>query len=351
MKKSLALILLCVTFFPGLAQAQPRVYLGFGLGTNVIMGKNLPAYQEPYSVGPALNLGLKLNKNFSLESRWGVLFTEELGGSEIGFYAKGDILQDFLYAVGGINYLNSSGKEHGNLINEQSYEEFHGMLGGGFGIHSPDDFFLEVQYFKTLNDKFGATSFLDANMQPVVRYWTVHSIIKISLGYNFSLTSKTGKETREEKPVMEKKETEESAVEIAPGRRHLFLSFGTGFPELLNTQLGYQIMDHLSLAGIFNWSILQHREFKKFTAGLRLTGYFSGSALNNISLEYSKQLENIFTGNNEGPVTLTVGRDNLFPDSRFHFFWAAGLTEWFNPWGRTDRLSPVIKIGTNLNFF
>ncbi|MGE5432862.1 MAG: hypothetical protein ACM3QX_17400 [Syntrophomonadaceae bacterium] len=328
-----------------------NIFLGLGLEGDFMAGKNQPRYQSPYMVGPTLQLGLKIKNDFTFETRWGLLISDQGTGGQLGIYLKKNIFHDFLYAVGGINFYDNSENPQGNLFIKDSYRGGHTLLGGGIGIHSPDDAFFELQYLKTLDEKFGDASYWDGNMKHT-RYWTVNGFVKISIGYNFSLISKSGKEKKADtgKPVIEKKETEESAVEIVPGRRHLFISLGTGFPELLNTQLGCQIMDNLSLAGIFNWSILQHREFKKFTAGLRLTGYFSGSALNNISLEYSKQLEHFFTGNAEGPVTLTAGNDNMFSDRRFHFFWAVGLMAWFDRHGNADAVLPVFKIGTNLNF-
>lgn len=326
--------------------SRPGLFLGFGLGGNIMSGNNIPSYISTFNLAPAINLGLHLNKVFAVEGRFGVVLSEDLGGMEYGFFAKGNIFQDFLYAIGGINFLNSFSSSHGTLIYEENYGGTHTMLGGGIGIHSPDDFFLELQYFKNLNEEFGRSSNL-SSLQPQTSYWTVGSIVKVSLGYNFSLTSgkQEGMNTGVEKPVIEKKETVESAVEIAPGRRHLFLAGGSGFPELLNTQLGYQIMDQLSVAGILGWSLFERPEFKKFTAGIKLTGYFSKTGFNNVSLEYSKQLEHFFTGNDGGPVTLTVGNDNIFSDRHFHFVWAAGLIAW------ADMVLPVIKIGTNLNFF
>ncbi|HEX2867237.1 MAG TPA: hypothetical protein VHO03_09360 [Ignavibacteriales bacterium] len=325
--------------------SRPSLFLGFGLGGNIMSGNNIPSYISTFNLEPGLNLGLNLNKNFALEGRFGIALSEDLGGMEYGLFAKGNILQDFLYAIGGINFLNSFESSHGTLIYEENNGGTHTMLGGGIGIHSPDGFFLELQYFKNLNEEFGRSSNL-SSLQPQTSYWTVGSIVKVSLGYNFSLTSKSGQEKTAgvEKPVIEKKEPEESAVEIVPGRRHLFLAGGTGFPELLDAQLGYQIMDNLSVAGILNYSVFQDPEFKNFTAGLKLTGYFAKSGFNNVSLEYSKQVEHLFTGNDGGPVTLTAGNDNMFSDRHFHFVWAAGLMAW------ADMVLPVFKLGTNFNF-
>lgn len=352
MKKSLILIFLCLTFISGPAHAQASLFLGFGLESNILAAKNLPRYQSRYIAGPSINLGLKINNDLTFESRWGILISDEITGGELGFYARKNIFGDFLYAVGGINFYDNSENSHGNLINEDSYGGSHAMLGGGLGVHSPDDFFLEVQYLKTLDDKFGQTSYWDGQTAHT-SYWTVNGFVKISLGYNFSLISKRGKEKAagEEKPALEKKETEESAVETPTRRRHLFFSGGTGFPDILNTQLGYQFTDNLSVAGILSKNIYENQEFRKFAAGLRLTGYFSGYALNNVSLEYGKQLQNFLNRDSEGPVVLTIGNDKLISDSRFHFFWAAGVMSWFNKHGNTERIFPVIKIGTTLNLF
>lgn len=170
-----------------------NIFLGLGLEGDFMAGKNRPYNQSPYMVGPTLQLGLKIKNDFTFETRWGLLISDQVTGGQLGIYVKKNIFHDFLYAVGGINFYDNSENPKGNLFIEDSYRGPHTLLGGGIGIHSPDDAFLELQYFKTLDEKFGDTSYWDGNMKHT-RYWTVNGFVKMSLGYNFSLISKRSKE-------------------------------------------------------------------------------------------------------------------------------------------------------------
>ncbi|MCU7495247.1 MAG: hypothetical protein HF314_09600 [Ignavibacteria bacterium] len=344
MKKLFISILLCFTLFQSFHYAQ-SVFGGFRVEQNFLGSNSLSNNRSSASFEPGLNLGLKIGEDFSLEGRWGVLLSDDLSGMQYGLYAKENILKDYIYLMGGISLLSSSGDAHGTLIYEESFSGTHTMLGGGIGFNASDNFAVELQYNKVLDEKFGFSSFWDMNGQPRIEYWKVYSIIKLGLAYNFSFTPKPGKE---ETVLGKAGATEESAVETAAKRRHIFLAGGTGFPDLINTQLGYQVLDFLSIAGVLNWDVYSRPEFKKFTGGLKLTGYFSGMAFNNISLEFSKHMENFFSGDSKGPIVLTLGNDNV--SSRFlNFFWAAGMLMWYEN-GNIEGASPIFRIGTNFNF-
>lgn len=199
---------------------------------------------------------------------------------------------------------------------------------------------MELQYLKTLREE---TDYIaDRDIYGTHKeYRKLYGIVKLSLSYNFSL----GAESVEDKTALE---NEESAVETFKGKRRLFWSGGAGFPDLLSTQLGYQIMEHFSASGVLNWNVFSNPKMKEFTAGLKLTGYFSGPGFNNVSLEFGRRVDKFFSSETGGPTVLTIGGDNI-SIRYFHFFWAAGFMSWndngiYGAW-------PVFKFGTAINFF
>lgn len=337
MKRSLVLLLFCFTLFQGFSYAQ-NIYGGIRLEPNFLV-TDLSVHQAPFNLEPAISLGIKLSDKFSLEGRWGLLFAGDFSGEQYGLYARGNILQDNFYALGGINFHSYFGYQGQDGTGR---DELHTLLGAGIGFNATEKFSVELHYYKTLNEKFFRSYYLDENMERQTDYQKLYHIIKLSLGYNFNLTSTPGKE----KSTIEK---EESAVETLKEKRHLFLAGGTGYPDLLHTQLGYQILDYLSVAGVLNWNVYSNPKLKEFSAGLKLTGYFSGPGFNNVSVEYSRELDNFFSSSKEGITVMTVGGDNIIPDRYFHFFWAAGLMT-SNSNGSFRGGFPVFKVGTNLNF-
>lgn len=337
MKKSLVSLLLCFTLFQGFSYAQ-EVYGGVRLEPNYLIS-DISQRPGPLNLEPAVSLGIKMSEKFSLEGRWGLLFAGDFSGQQYGLYAKGKILPDNFYALGGINF-------HSYFVrtdkDDPGRDGLHTLLGAGIGYNATEKFSVELHYYKTLNEKFFRNYYLDENMQRQTNYQKLYHIIKLSLGYNFHLTSFPA----EEKSTIENKE---SAVETMKEKRHLFLAGGTGYPDLLNTQLGYQVLDYLSVAGVLNWNVYSNPKFKEFAAGLKLTAHISGPGFNNISVEFAKRIEGFLSNNTEVRRAITVGDDNLIPDRYFHFYWALGITS--GPYnGNTNGFFPVFRVGVNLNY-
>lgn len=194
-----------------------------------------------------------------MELRWGLLLSENFGGIQTGFYAKENIFQDNIYLLGGINFLNGFGISRGDFIQEMAYGGFHTMLAGGLGFCASDNFSLEIQYIKTLNEELGRTYYSyyqNGSVQTVNQYWKLYNIFKIGFTYNFPLTSGPG----EEKTALENNGDEESPAHgrnVFGGFRidynYLSVGYGPGSDVALHLEpalnLGLKLGRGFSLEG------------------------------------------------------------------------------------------------------
>lgn len=130
--------------------------------------------------------------------------------------------------------------------------------------------------------------------------------------------------------------------------RLIFLSFGSGFPELINTRIGYQISEIWSVSGkvsiyyddtggIMNYGIR--------ILGLKITKYFgnSNSLFNNISLDAGYQ--NI-AGDTSTAFDFSIGNESIYKSK---FYWAVGFS-WVRQENSKHYFLPGIKVGYNINF-
>ncbi|MGE5399428.1 MAG: hypothetical protein ACM3S2_03430 [Ignavibacteriales bacterium] len=357
MKRYFAILLLLATIqFPSYAQS---LLIGGRLAPNFLIGKSSGFSNRSASgigLQPALSLGYRFNDVFTIETQAGLLLSDNFSGIEYGFLLKGNILEDRLYLLGGLNIHNNIGDAHGTLISADIYRKTYFLPGIGFGINLSKSMFIELQYYKTLDEKIGedhyATYTGPASWTVYKSYYTMEHIFRLSLGFDvsFPLTKAQAEKEADHEPsaVSGKKGTPSPALPD----RNMFFRIGTGFPDIASAQLGCQLFKYFSVAGKTNWSLIDAGPDKRLMLGLKLTGYLPNSSFNNISVEYNEFTrnlsENFLNNGSRAQVAMTIGHEDV--SGKFiNFYWSVGVILMQKNGNIADLILPTLKLGLNID--
>ncbi|MGE5399429.1 MAG: hypothetical protein ACM3S2_03435, partial [Ignavibacteriales bacterium] len=220
----------------------------------------------------------------------------------------------------------------------------------GLGVNLSKSFSVELKYYRPIPSKIGEYhNTWDKPVPTEFPSFTIDHVIKLNVGYNFSIPLTKAQAEKEADP--EEKAAERRAPQLVFPDRDMFFKIGAGLPDLISAQLGYQVSKFFSIAAKTNFNISEG-ERNSLMVGLRLTGYMPYHTINNISVEYEDYFfhlpENLFSNASKAQLAFTVGHENLY-NKFFNFYWAAGVL--LPQFEGHLLIAPTGKLGFNINLF